>query len=72
MSEMAESVEAARRRGGRPRSGPIGLLPPEIVPMTAAQLETAIQSLAVLLGSWLEERTHRSKAVRARDKPKAL
>lgn len=56
--QVPQNDEPTLRRGGRPRSGPIGLLPPEVVPITAAQRETAIQSLAVLLDSWLNQRTH--------------
>jgi hypothetical protein len=48
------SNDERARRGGRPRLPPIGLLPPELVPMTAAQREIAIQTLAVLLDSWLK------------------
>jgi hypothetical protein len=33
---------------------PIRLLPPQLVEMTPAQRQIAIQSLAVLLRSWLE------------------
>jgi hypothetical protein len=46
-----------------PRSGPIGLLPPELVAMTAPQREAAIQrSLAVLLRSWMCERNYGRKS----------
>ena len=48
------AIESPGRRAGRPRSSPIGLQRPQIVPMTAAQQEIAVQSLAVLLDSWLE------------------
>lgn len=61
VTEMTESNGAFRRRGGRLRSEPIGLLPPGLVAMTSTQREAAIESLAVLLGSWLCEHTHGHK-----------
>jgi hypothetical protein len=55
------SNDERARPGGRPRLPPIGLLPPDLVPMTAPQREIAIQTLAVLLDSWLKgERTVRT------------
>ena len=52
------SKDKRTRRGGRPRLPPVGLLPPKLMPMTAAQRQIAIQTLAVLLDSWLRgERT---------------
>jgi hypothetical protein len=44
IGNASESGEASRRRGGRPRLGPIRLSPPEVVPMTAEQEEAAIQT----------------------------
>jgi hypothetical protein len=64
------SDDEPTRRGGRPRLPPIGLLPPESVPMTTAQREAAVQSLAVLLDSWLMGRSHCSDRRRVTRQPK--
>jgi hypothetical protein len=45
---------------GRPTAAPIVLVQPKLVPMTEAEREPAVQSLAVLLESWLDERTRPS------------
>jgi hypothetical protein len=57
---MASASDDERtRRGGRPRLPPIRLLPPTLVPMTVRQQEIAIQTLAVLLDSWLKGEQYR-------------
>jgi hypothetical protein len=53
-TEEVSETKGASRRPGLPPTGPIRLLPPQLVEMTLAQGRLAIQSLAVLLRSWLE------------------
>jgi hypothetical protein len=60
----------SRADGGATKADPIRLLTPQVVAMTAAQREAAIQSLAVVLDSWLNGRTYRSDAREGPRQPK--
>ena len=53
MSTSSREKSDRSIRGGRARSGSIELQPARVVPMTDEQKEAAIQSLAVLLDTWV-------------------